>query len=171
MPAAFGPPPEFGRAAVTSRIERQGGSEAWSPPHRLSWATWVLRISAAHSLAWGAFIILAPITAAACYGFDRPPAEIFLWRGVGFTIFVLGIGYLIAATDPGQHWLAVLLGLIAKVFGPIGLCGAVCLGEVSWHVLILLPVNDLLWWYPFGRIVLSGIRGGTGTDDNRSEIK
>ena len=131
----------------------------------------MLRISAAHSLGWGAFIVLAPITAASCYGFDRPPAEIFLWRGAGFMIFVLGTGYLIASTDPAQHWLAVLLGLIAKVFGPIGLCGAVYFGEVSWHVLFLLPVNDLLWWYPFGRIVLSGIRPAAGAESTRREKK
>lgn len=149
---------------MTSRTDRKGGSEACGPPDSFPWAAWVLRISAAHSLAWGGFIMLAPITAATCYGFDRPPAEIFLWRGAGFMICVLGTGYLIASTDPEQHWLAVLLGLIAKVFGPIGLCGAVCLGEVSWHVLILLPVNDLLWWYPFGRIVLSGIRHTAGAD-------
>ncbi len=143
---------------MTSQLERTEITATSTAPQNPAWSAWVLRISAAHSLVWGIFIILAPITAATCYGFDRPPAEVFLWRGAGFMICVLGTGYLIASTNPLQHWLAVFLGLIAKVFGPIGICGAVYLGEVSWHVLILLPVNDLLWWYPFTRIVLCGIR-------------
>ena len=69
----------------------------------------------------------------------------------------MGLGYLIAVTNPVQHWAFVLIGLLAKVLGPIGMTVAVLPGEVSPNVLWLLPINDVIWWWPFGRIVQQGI--------------
>ncbi len=111
-----------------------------------------------HSILWGCFIILLPAPAAAAYGLSRTPTDLFLWQGTGLVIVLFGTGYLIAATDPLRHWAVVLIGLLAKVLGPIGMLIAVVRQEVSADVLWLLPVNDVIWWIPFALIVNSGIR-------------
>ena len=78
----------------------------------------------------------------------------FLWQGSGLIIFLFGIGYLIASNDPFRHWLMVLIGLLAKVLGPVGMLWSVLTGQVSSDVLRLIPLHDLLWWIPFTMIVL-----------------
>jgi len=122
------------------------------------WLSLALAASCVHSISWGLFIIGLPLVAARAYGFDEPPSELFLWQGVGLVICLFGIGYGIAATDPRRHWAAVLIGLLAKVLGPIGIVTAVARGEVASGVLWLLPVNDIIWWIPFGVVIAHGIR-------------
>jgi hypothetical protein len=43
---------------------------------------------------------------------------------------VYGIGYAIAAFDPWRHWPIVLVGLLGKLLGPIGLAQAVAEGTL-----------------------------------------
>ncbi len=122
------------------------------------WLSTSLILSGIHSIAWGCFIVLMPVPAAAAYGLAEPPHDLFLWQGTGLIILLLGTGYLIAALNPLQHWAVVLIGLLAKVFGPIGMLVAVLRGEISADVLWLLPANDLIWWVPFSIVVLKGFR-------------
>ena len=117
----------------------------------------ILKLACAHCCLWGIFVILMPATSARVYGFEQPISELALWKGTGLVIFLYGIGYGIAATDPERHWAVVAIGLIAKILGPIGMCWAAWRGEVPVTVLYLLPFNDVLWWYPFFRIVQHGI--------------
>jgi small multidrug resistance pump len=112
-----------------------------------------------HSIFWGCAIILLPEPAARVYGLAETPRDLFLWQGTGLVLVLFGVGYLIAATDPGRHWAVVCIGLVAKVLGPIGMLIAVQRGEISADVLWLLPVNDIVWWLPFGIVVRRGIRG------------
>ncbi len=37
--------------------------------------------------------------------------------------FLFGVGYAIAATNPGPDWSVLSIGLIAKILGPLGGCG------------------------------------------------
>ena len=117
------------------------------------WHRTVLLVSAWHSGVWGIFIILLPELSSAVYGLQPPPVDVHLWQGAGLFIFLLAIGYAIAATNPGQHWCVVLLGLLAKILGAIGMSVAVWRGEISSQVLWLLPINDVIWWWPFFAIV------------------
>lgn len=119
--------------------------------------TLVLRLACLHCCLWGLFIIALPEISARVYGFDKPLTDIFLWKGTGLIIFLFGIGYGIASTNPRQHWAIVTMGLVAKILGPIGLCWAAFQGEVPVTVLYLLPVNDIVWWWPFAIIVRRGI--------------
>jgi hypothetical protein len=68
---------------------------------------------------------------------------------------VYGVGYGIAARDPFRHWPIVLVGLLGKIFGPIGFIGAVTSGRfplaMGWTIL----TNDLIWWVPFAGILWS----------------
>jgi hypothetical protein len=51
-----------------------------------------------------------------------------IWHCVGMIVGVYGIGYLIAASDSRTHWQIVLVGLLGKVFGPIGFLVALLRG-------------------------------------------
>lgn len=128
-----------------------------STDNHLRWQRLVLWSAFIHSAAWGIFIIALPAFSAKVYGFSRPPTDVHLWQGTGLFILLLGIGYAIAARDPARHWSVVLIGLLAKTLGSIGMCGAVLQDQVSSRVLWLLPVNDLIWLIPFAFIVREGI--------------
>lgn len=121
------------------------------------WQRLVLICALLHSGIWGLFIIASPDLSAKVYGFDSTPTDVHLWQGAGLFILLLAVGYGIAARDPLQHWSVVLIGLLAKIFGVIGMCRAVYYGQVSPNVLWLLPINDVIWWVPFAFIVRSGI--------------
>ena len=122
------------------------------------WHAWVLLASAVHSGVWGVFIIALPERSAAVYGFAKPPHELHLWQGSGLFITLLAVGYLLASRNPVQHWGLVLIGLLAKVLGAIGMAQASFFGDVPTKVLWLLPINDVIWWVPFAIIVNNGMR-------------
>jgi hypothetical protein len=118
---------------------------------------WALRLAAVHCAAWGLFSIALPGLSADVYGFDGPLTDQFLWQGTGLIILLFGCGYGIASTSPRIHWAVVAVGLAAKILGPIGMASAVWRGEVASDVLLLIPVNDIIWWIPFSVIVYRGI--------------
>jgi ligand-binding SRPBCC domain-containing protein len=66
---------------------------------------------------------------------------------------VYGIGYLIAANDSRTHWPIVLVGLLGKVFGPIGFLVALLRGTFPLLFGLTILTNDLLWWIPFAMIL------------------
>jgi small multidrug resistance pump len=126
-------------------------------PRVSRWPRIVLLIAAFQCLIWGVFIILLPERSALVYGFAQPPEELFLWQGTGLVILLYGMGYVLASTDPNQHWGIVLVGLLAKVLGPVGMAWSVWHGAVPSRVLLLIPIHDILWWIPFALIVRQGI--------------
>jgi hypothetical protein len=89
----------------------------------LRWQRVALLAASLQCLIWRLFIIVFPERSLLAYGFDKVPAEFFLWQGMGLIIVLFGVGYAIASTDPTQHWAVILLGLIAKFFGPLACCG------------------------------------------------
>lgn len=121
------------------------------------WPQWALILASLQCLIWGPFIILWPERSAMVYGFANPPQELFLWQGTGLIILLYGLGYLLAASDPEQHWGLVLIGLLAKILGPIGMTWSVWQQQVAPGVLVLIPFHDLLWWIPFFLIVRQGL--------------
>ena len=66
---------------------------------------------------------------------------------------VYGVGYAVAARDPLRHWPIVLVGLLGKVFGPIGFLQAALAGDLPWSFGWVLVGNDLVWWLPFAAIL------------------
>lgn len=118
-----------------------------------AWQKVALLIASLQCLIWGLFIVLLPARSSAAYGLAQPPREIFLWQGTGLVIFLYGVGYLIAASDPYRHWAVILVGLLAKTLGPVGMIWSVWEEQVPVRVLLLLPVNDLIWWIPFSMIL------------------
>jgi hypothetical protein len=67
---------------------------------------------------------------------------------------VYGVGYAIAALDPSRHWPVVLVGLLGKIFGPIGFLSAVVGGTLPLSFGLTILTDDLIWWLPFALILL-----------------
>ncbi len=122
-----------------------------------SWMRTCLVAAGVYNLLWGLLTVLRPM-----WLFDlaaiEPPNHPFIWQCVGMIVGVYGIGYLAASSDPVRHWPIVLVGLLGKIFGPIGYVDGVLRGEVPPGFGITLPTNDLVWWVPFTLVLLHAWR-------------
>ena len=111
--------------------------------------TTILRLAAIYNLAWGAWQVLAPNSFFELMGMT-PMNHPMVWQGLGMVIGLYGLAYFWASYDYVRHWPIVAIGLMGKVFGPIGYVYNIMLGsapvEFGWT---LIP-NDLIWWIPFG---------------------
>lgn len=119
-------------------------------PEAAPWMGWVLRIAGVYNVAWGAFAVLLPNVFWDWLVIPRPN-YMFLWQCIGMIVGVYGIGYWFAARDPLRHWPIVLVGLLGKIFGPIGFIDAYFIqGSIPtpWFGVTLLT-NDIVWWVPF----------------------
>lgn len=114
-----------------------------------------------YNLLWGAIVILFPNLL-----FDfaemEPPRYPQLWQCIGMIVGVYGIGYLAAAADPCRHWPIVLVGLLGKIFGPIGFLMAIINNELPPAFGVTILTNDLLWWVPFSLILWHAARHNAG---------
>jgi small multidrug resistance pump len=117
------------------------------------WMTTVLRLAGVYNLLWGMWSILFPAHFWSLMEMQQPNYP-FLWQCIGMIVGVYGVGYWIAAADPVRHWPIVLVGLLGKIFGPIGFLDAYLLRQtVPLQFGITLIFNDLMWWIPFGLIL------------------
>lgn len=124
-------------------------------PHRSAAPAWTrlwLRAAGIYNLAWGASVILWPH-----WQFDVAGVERLrypeIWQCVGMVVGVYGVGYLIAAEDSRRHWPIVLVGLLGKIFGPLGFAFSLARGSLPLSFGLTIVTNDLIWWVPFGLIL------------------
>lgn len=108
-----------------------------------------LAVAAVYNILFGAWVVLFPTSAFDLAGLDQPNYP-ELWQCIGMIVGVYGIGYAIAARDPIRHWPIVLVGLLGKIFGPIGFLGAVLQDRVPLEAGLIILTNDLIWWPGFG---------------------
>ncbi|MGL6073681.1 MAG: alkyl hydroperoxide reductase [Fimbriiglobus sp.] len=121
------------------------------------WMTWVLRAAGVYNLAWGLFVILLPSFSFAWSGLQKEGKPLDypqLWQCIGMIVGVYGIGYIAAARAPLTHWPVVLVGFLGKIFGPIGYVYGVIQGETPPELIVTNFFNDIIWWVPFGLILL-----------------
>lgn len=116
------------------------------------WMKITLIAAAVYNIAWGAFIVLFPLELFRWLNMPLPNYP-QLWQCIGMIVGVYGIGYAIAASDPFRHWPIVLVGLLGKIFGPLGFLVAAARGELSPAFGVTLLTNDLIWWLPFGLVL------------------
>lgn len=125
------------------------------------WMRATLLLAAVYNLAWGGWVVLRPDDLFAMAGI-LPPRYPGIWQCVGMIVGVYGIGYAIASVNPWRHWPIVLVGLLGKVFGPLGF---------AWQMLSpateaqlppawgwVIATNDLIWWIPFSVILYQVFR-------------
>ena len=129
-----------------------------TPMPATRWMSVVLGAAAVYNIAWGVVAILFPLAIFRWAGFQPLPSYPELWQCIGMIVGVYGVGYAIAAKDPLRHWPIVLVGLLGKLFGPIGFAQAVWEErfplKMGWTIL----TNDLIWWLPFAWILYHAAR-------------
>jgi peroxiredoxin len=122
------------------------------------WMRRTLMAAAAYNLIWGTWVILRPLDLFRWTG-AVDPIYPSIWQCVGMIVGVYGIGYAIASSDPFRHWPIVLVGLLGKLFGPIGFLWTLATTSpdtpgrlpLNWGWTIV--TNDLIWWLPFAAIL------------------
>ena len=131
------------------------GPTARSPGWMRRW----LLAAGIYNLVWGAFVVLLPDALFRLVGMEPlvGPGR-GIWQGLGMVIGVYGIGYLAASRDPIRHWPIVLVGLLGKIFGPIGFVWTASRGEIPWSFGATILTNDLVWWVPFGIMLREGLK-------------
>lgn len=134
----------------------------WQATVAPSWMSTVLLLGAAYNLLWGAFVIFFPNAIFDWLGAVRPNYP-GIWQCVGMIVGVYGIGYACAATAPYTHWPIVLVGLLGKIFGPIGFLLSATRGEFPWAFGATILTNDLIWWVPF-TLILRGAWRAAATE-------
>jgi uncharacterized membrane protein HdeD (DUF308 family) len=135
-----------------------GASERPAAP---AWGRWWLRAAGVYNLVWGATVVVFPHLLFDLCGLARPNYP-EIWQCVGMIVGVYGVGYLIAASDSRRHWPVVLVGLLGKIFGPIGFAKALADGTFPPAFGLTILTNDLVWWVPFALLLRDAARHGPG---------
>ena len=73
---------------------------------------------------------------------------------LGMVVGLYGILYLEVARAPERGWLLAAVGLLGKIFGPIGLAVLILTGQWPLATIALCLTNDLIWWIPFSRYLI-----------------
>jgi len=112
----------------------------------------VLLLAAVYNILWGLWAVAFPNS---YFQWIHIPTPNYpeLWQCIGMIVGVYGLGYGIAATNPYRHWPIVLVGLLGKVLGPIGLVQHAFAGTLPWRFAWVNLSNDLIWWIPFTLIL------------------
>ena len=124
------------------------------------WMTKILIAAGLYNLIYGGWVVLFPSSAFEMLEME-PPRYLFLWQCIGMIVGVYGVGYIVAARDPIRHWPIVLVGLLGKIFGPIGFLQTAMMGDIPWSFGFVIIFNDLIWWIPFGAILFNAWRSRT----------
>ena len=136
----------------------------------MSWMRGWLRAAAVYNVVWGAWVVLLPSQYFELVGME-PPRYPELWQCVGMIVGVYGVGYWAASHDPLRHWPIVLVGLLGKVFGPLGFAWAILQGTLPFAFGATLVTNDFVWWVPFAIILWRAFEasGRPASDDDPAD--
>lgn len=126
--------------------------------HSRPWMRRVLIAAGIYNLLWGAMAVVIPMQMLGWLGVSPLPTYPQFWQCIGMIVGVYGIGYLIAASNPYRHWPITLVGLLGKVFGPIGFAFSIGSETLPASLGWTLITNDLIWWIPFSMILWGAIR-------------
>lgn len=116
------------------------------------WMSKLLILAGIYNILFGIFALIFPNAYFQISGMQAPLYP-QIWQCVGMIVGVYGIGYLIASTAPTRHWPIVLVGLLGKIFGPIGFIFNYLSGTFPLKAGWLIIFNDLIWLVPFALIV------------------
>ncbi len=134
----------------------------------MRWMRIVLVTGGAYHLAFALWAILCPTHALGWFDCTAPGHPL-LWQMFGVISAILGLGLMIAAKNPIQHWPIVLLGFIESIVAIVMIGVAVFKEELPATALILLAVNDIIWLPFFGLILWATLRAHTGIPPSRNQ--
>ena len=107
-----------------------------------------LQLAAIYNILWGAWVVLFPQMFWELVGME-PLNQPMVWQGMGMVIGVYGLGYWWASYNPMRHWPIVAVGMLGKIFGPLGFVFNYAQGKVPFEFIYTLVTNDFIWWIPF----------------------
>jgi len=116
------------------------------------WPQVVLMAAGVYNILFGLWAIFFPEHYFQLNGL--PEVNSNLWQCIGMIVGLYGLAYLFSSTDIERYWPVVLIGLMGKIFGPIGYVFHLFSGQTSAAGLIVILFNDLIWWIPFVLILL-----------------
>lgn len=105
--------------------------------------------AAVYNAVWGIAMVAMPNLVFDLLGMARPNYP-SLWQCIGMMVGVFAIGYWLLARDPVRYGPIAWIGLLGKVFGPVGLLMSASNGELPWSFGWICLTNDVIWWIPFG---------------------
>jgi flavin reductase (DIM6/NTAB) family NADH-FMN oxidoreductase RutF len=117
-----------------------------------NWMQTTLWAAGLYNILWGAYTVLFPTHFFNLVSIPAPQ-YIEFWQCIGMIVGVYGIGYIAAASDPIKHWPITLVGLLGKIFGPIGFLQAIITKSFPLAFGATILTNDLIWWIPFSLIL------------------
>ena len=127
-------------------------------PERLPpWMRGFLLMAGVYNLAWGIFICNFPD---AYYnwliGANNRESQLVVYQGAGIIVF--GLIYILACLYPIRFWYLILLGLLSKMFGAVGVYFFITDKSLTNHFIFHLLVNDLVWVIPLAMITFRAFR-------------
>ena len=131
------------------------------------WMRPVLLAAGIYNLLWGTFTVCFPLLPFQ-WAHMEPPRYPEIWQCVGMIVGVYGVGYIIAASNPMRHWPIVLVGLLGKILGPIGMANAIHHGRLPAAAALINLFNDVIWWLPFGVILWRTHRSESTANEPRA---
>ncbi|MEQ9616791.1 MAG: peroxiredoxin-like family protein [Phycisphaerales bacterium] len=143
--------------------QSSSGAEPASIP---VWIRRWLFAAGVYNIVWGVAVVAFPMLLFRLLGLEEPVYP-QIWQCVGMIVGVYGVGYLIASRDPARHWPIVLVGLLGKIFGPIGFVYSVVTGSFPWVFAVTIVTNDLIWYPAFVASLVFAWKSSMGT--NQSE--
>lgn len=133
------------------------------------WMRTALILAGAYNVLFGLYAVLFPGHFFAVSGMEAP-RYLELWQCIGMIVGVYGIGYLISAINPLRHWPIVLIGLLGKIFGPIGFGIALFKGTFPLSAIWMILFNDLIWWIPFFLILYTVYKKAYSQDETLIQL-
>ena len=116
------------------------------------WMKATLLISGIYGILWGLSVVIFPNFWFSLSGLELPK-YLQLWQAYGLFTACLGLGYVIAYSNPLRHWPLVLIGLITKIIIPFAATYYYFFGNLTGEAFRMSFINDVLWWIPFSLIL------------------
>jgi hypothetical protein len=131
-------------------------------------------LAGVYNIILGLWAVLAPRALFDVFDLGTP-SHPGIWACLGMVIGLYGLIYLqVAFTDPKHRFSAVIvagrrveydvtrlligIGLAGKILGPIGFVLAVQNAELPLRMILLIALDDLIWWAPFIMYLIDGTR-------------
>ena len=120
--------------------------------------------AAVYNLVWGLANIFFPRLFFDLVGIT-PPEPLAIWQVVGMFVMVFAPGYWWAARFPEKYPHMIVIGLLGKIFGPVGFAWSVTQEKIPLVIGVTLLTNDLIWWPSFFLYLrkVAKLKGGWGS--------